>query len=130
MEYIIIGLLIVILILVVMSLAKNINESNITERLGKLETNMVKEIGDFKSDFSKNINDKKLYLNLEALGCPVGTGFAKAGILNFEGENIEYEALDVPYDVEKVKDEIKELKYSFYESVIRIFYDKKGELDG
>ena len=57
MEYIIIGLLIVILILVVMSLAKNINESNITERLGKLETNMVKEIGDFKSDFSKNINE-------------------------------------------------------------------------
>ena len=79
--------------------------------------------------FSKNKDDKKMYLNLEALGCPVGTGLAKAGVLNFEEENVEYEAINVPYDVEKVKDEIKELKYSFYESVIRIFYDKKGELD-
>lgn len=79
--------------------------------------------------FSKNKDDKKMYLNLEALGCPVGTGLAKAGILNFDDENVEYEAINVPYDVEKVKDEIKELKYSFYESVIRIFYDKKGELD-
>ena len=36
MDYIIIGLLILNLILVVMSLLKNINESNITQRLGKL----------------------------------------------------------------------------------------------
>ena len=63
MEYIIIGLLVVILILVVLSLAKNINESNITERLGKLETNMVKEISDFKSDFSKSINEDFISLN-------------------------------------------------------------------
>lgn len=56
MEYIIVGLLIVILIIVIISLFKNINESNITERLGKLETSMVKEIGDFKSDLSKNLN--------------------------------------------------------------------------
>lgn len=63
MEYIIIGLLVVILILVVLSLAKNINESNITERLGKLETNMVKEISDFKTDFSKSINDDFIGLN-------------------------------------------------------------------
>lgn len=57
MEYIIIGILIVILILTVISLFKNINESNITERLGKLETTMVKEIGSFQADFSKNLNE-------------------------------------------------------------------------
>ncbi|MBQ6282779.1 MAG: DNA recombination protein RmuC [Bacilli bacterium] len=56
MEYIIIGLLIVLLILVVISLMKNINEGNITERLGRFETNITKEIGDFKSDFSRNLN--------------------------------------------------------------------------
>lgn len=56
MDYVIIGLLVLILILVVISLYKNINESHITERLGKLETSMVKEIGDFKTDFSKNLN--------------------------------------------------------------------------
>jgi len=48
MEYVIIGLLIVILIISVVSLTKNINESNITERLGKLETEVVKELGIFR----------------------------------------------------------------------------------
>ena len=37
MDYVIILLLIILIILVVISLFKNINESNITERLGKLE---------------------------------------------------------------------------------------------
>lgn len=63
MEYVIIGLLVLIIILVVVSLMKNINESHITERLGKLETNMVKEIGDFKSDLSRNINEDFNLLN-------------------------------------------------------------------
>ena len=57
MEYIIIGLLVVILIICIFSLSKNINESHITERLGKLETGVVKEIGDFKSSFSHDLSD-------------------------------------------------------------------------
>lgn len=56
MEYVIIILLIIILIITVISLFKNINESNITERLGKLETNMVKEINDFKFELNKSLN--------------------------------------------------------------------------
>ena len=53
MDYIIIGLLILNLVLVVMSLLKNINESNITERLGKLELAMMKEMGNFKNDITR-----------------------------------------------------------------------------
>lgn len=56
MDYIIIGLLVVILVLVIVSLFKNINESNITERLGRLEVNLMKEMGDFKNDLSHNLN--------------------------------------------------------------------------
>lgn len=56
-DYIIIILLIVILILTVISLFKNINESNITERLGKLETNMIKEIDNFKFELNKSLNN-------------------------------------------------------------------------
>lgn len=63
MDYIIIGLLILILILGVISLFKNINESNITERLGRLEVNMMKELGDFKSDLTKNMNQDFTTLN-------------------------------------------------------------------
>lgn len=57
MEYIIIGLLILILVLVVVSITKNINESDITERLGKVETTVVKELGDFKSDINHNLTN-------------------------------------------------------------------------
>lgn len=57
MEYIIVGLLILIVMLVIFSISKNINESNITERLGKLETNMIKELGEFKSSLSINLNN-------------------------------------------------------------------------
>ena len=63
MEYIIIGLLIVILIVSVIALVKNVNESNITERLGKLETEMVKELGEFKNDLTVNTNDNFNKLN-------------------------------------------------------------------
>ena len=56
MIYVILVLLIINLILGVISLFKNINESNITERLGKLEISMVKEMGSFKDELSRNLN--------------------------------------------------------------------------
>jgi len=63
MEYIIIALLVILLVISILSLSKNINESNITERLGKLETNTIKELGDFKNDLNHNINDDFNKLN-------------------------------------------------------------------
>ena len=63
MEYIIIGLLIVILIMIVFILSKSSNNNDITDRLSKLETNMIKEIGEFKSDFSHSINDDFIIMN-------------------------------------------------------------------
>ena len=63
MDYIIIVLLVVLIVLVIFSLMKNINEVKITERLGKLEVNMIKEMSDFKSDLSKNMNDDFNKLN-------------------------------------------------------------------
>lgn len=63
MEYIIIGLLVLIVILVTISLLKNINESNITERLGRFETNVTKELGSFKNDITKELTDSFISLN-------------------------------------------------------------------
>ena len=63
MNYIILGLLIVIIILEIVAILKNINESNITERLGKIETSLVKEISEFKIGFSKDINNDFSGLN-------------------------------------------------------------------
>ena len=62
-DYIIIGLLLVLIVLAIISLFKNINEAHITERLGKLEVNMVKELATFKDDLTKNLNQDFTKLN-------------------------------------------------------------------
>ena len=56
-NYIIIGLLIIVIILLIISIRKNINEANITERLGKLEINTIKELNSFKEEITKNLNE-------------------------------------------------------------------------
>ena len=65
MDYIIIGLLVIILILVIISIVKGVNESNITEKLGKLENTTVKELSDFRYDLSRNMNDDFERLNIK-----------------------------------------------------------------
>ena len=57
MDYIIIGILVLIVVLVTISLFKNINEGRITERLGNLETNVTKELGNFKNDINRNLTE-------------------------------------------------------------------------
>lgn len=57
MEYIILGILIVILILLVVILLKNNNNSNTEEKINRLELNMIKEIGEFKNDFSRSLTE-------------------------------------------------------------------------
>jgi len=56
-EYIIIGINIVILILLIILIVKNKSNEGVVEKIGKLETDIVKEIGDFKTDFSRDIRD-------------------------------------------------------------------------
>ena len=63
MEYIIIGILVLLVVLVTISLFKNINEGNITERMGKLETSITKELGEFENDINRNINEDFNKLN-------------------------------------------------------------------
>lgn len=55
MVYVVIGLLVILIILVICVLLKikKVNDSDITLKLSKIETDMVKEIGDFKLDFSR-----------------------------------------------------------------------------
>ena len=63
MDYVIIGGLVIIIILVIISIIKNVNESNITERLGKLETNTVKELSTFQVELMKTMNEDFSKLN-------------------------------------------------------------------
>ena len=67
MEYIIILLLSILIILVIYLITKinknKENNTNVVERLGKLETTLTKDIGDFKYDFSKIITNDFNTLN-------------------------------------------------------------------
>lgn len=63
MEYIILGLLIFIVLLLVILLVKGKDESGITERLGRFETNITKEIGEFKLGFSSDLRKDFEHLN-------------------------------------------------------------------
>ena len=65
MDYVIIGLLVVVIILVIISIIKNVNESNITERLGKLENTTVRELSTFQIELIKTMNDDFDKLNLK-----------------------------------------------------------------
>ncbi len=63
MDYIIIGFLIFIVVLLFVLIIKNRNKDSIVDRIGKIETDIVKEIGNFKNDFSRDINDDFNKLN-------------------------------------------------------------------
>ena len=55
MEYIILGLLIIIVILLIVLILKKNNSSD--EKITKLEISMIKELSDFKSDFSHSLTE-------------------------------------------------------------------------
>ena len=57
MEYIILGILILILILLIVLIFKKNNNKDEIEKISKLEISMIKEFGNFKSDFSHSISD-------------------------------------------------------------------------
>ena len=56
MEYMILGLLIVILILLVILLLRKSNKES-EQKIDRLEINIIKEISDFKNDFSRNLTN-------------------------------------------------------------------------
>ena len=56
MEYVIVGLLVLILILLIVLLFKKVNFNDLNDKLSRTEVNVVKEIGEFKHDFSSDLN--------------------------------------------------------------------------
>ena len=66
-EYIIIGLLVIAIILLIVLIIRKNNNSDMIEKLGKFETDITKEIGEFKFGFSRNLNEdfEKLSQSIE-----------------------------------------------------------------
>ena len=57
LEYVIIGLLVVVIILLIILLVRKNNSLDIVDRMGTLEKNMTKDIGDFKYDFASSLKN-------------------------------------------------------------------------
>lgn len=56
MEYLIIGLLIIIIILLIILITRKNDNTELNDKLSKTEISVIKEIGDFKHNFSSDIN--------------------------------------------------------------------------
>jgi len=71
MEYVLLGvvifLLVILLIICLVIISKlsnkNISEQNISDRISKLEINTIKELGDFRSDLNRTMNEDFSSLN-------------------------------------------------------------------
>ena len=63
MDYIIIGGILILIILNIILIVKSLNESRITERLGRLETTTIKELSEFELDLTKNMNEEFTKMN-------------------------------------------------------------------
>ena len=71
---------------------------------------------------SVNNNDNKWYVNPGSLGCPMDSCIANAGVLSICNEKIDFQCLNIKYDVEKTKEEINNIKFPMYEKILKIFY--------
>jgi len=63
MDYVIIGLVILAIVLILVILLRNNGSNDITERMGRLETNITKDIADFNMNFSKELREDFEHLN-------------------------------------------------------------------
>ena len=72
--------------------------------------------------YSINNIDNKWYINTGALGCPMESNIARAGILEINDEKIQFKSINVEYNVKEIIDEINNLKFPFYKEILKIFY--------
>ena len=72
-----------------------------------------------------NNTDSKCFINTGSLGCPLQTNIANAGILDIKDDKINFEKLDISYNVDEVVKEIKELRFPFYKEILKIFYGNR-----
>ena len=63
MEYLIVGLLLLIVILLIVLLTRKQNNNELNEKLSRTEINVIKEISDFKHEFSSGLNNDFNTLN-------------------------------------------------------------------
>ena len=72
--------------------------------------------------FCVNKNNNKWYINVGSLGCPTNSNIARAGILEINNGEIQFRSINIEYNVKEIIDKINELKFPFYEGILKLFY--------
>ncbi len=132
MEILTIVLLIVILItviiLTVILLTKGINESNITERLGKVETTTIKELGEFKANIARTVNEdfSKLIENIDKKLTQINDMVNERIDVNFEKTNKTFNSvIERLTKIDEAQKKIDSLSYDIV-SLQNVLTDKKA----
>lgn len=73
---------------------------------------------------SVNNKNGKWYINPGSLGCPEKSNIANAGILKIDNDNMEFEKLNIEYNVDITKQTIEDFKFPYYEKILKVFYGK------
>ena len=74
--------------------------------------------------YSVNCKDNKWYINPGSLGCPLNTDIAKAGILEIDNSKIEFNPINLKYNVEEIVEEMNRLKFPHYKGILKVFYGR------
>lgn len=69
--------------------------------------------------------ENKWYINCGSLGCPMKSNKANAGLLTIDNNKISYKKLSIEYEIKKVVEEIKKIKYPNYKEILKIFYEER-----
>lgn len=72
--------------------------------------------------FSLNYGEDKWFINAGSLGCPLDGNVAKAGIIEIKNGKVDFQSINVKYNVKEIIQKINELKFPLYKEIIRIFY--------
>ena len=99
---------------------KNPNYSDIIYMFKEFEANIY--LYGHTHTYSVNNFDNKWYINPGSLGCPAGSSFASAGLLDIKDGEIEFKSINIEYNVKEVIDEINSLKIPHYEEILKTFY--------
>ena len=132
MNYVIIGLLIVIIILLIANILKNktnkINDANITERLGRFEVSMMKELGDFKDNLNSSLKEDftSLNTNVEQRLLLINEKVNERLDQNFEKTNKTFNSvIERLSKIDEAQKKIENLSYDIV-SLESILTDKKS----
>ena len=109
MEYVIIGLLVIVVILLLILIFRKNNNTEMIEKLAKFETDITKEIGEFKFNFSRDLNGdfEKLNMNIERKLTYINDAVNERLDKNFEKSNKTF--MDVLERLSKIDEAQKKI---------------------